>query len=160
MCVIADEDDQNGPYHDGEIEPNAPIVDIPNVELDPSLHLVERIGLAARAVNLRPARNPGLNVVTERVFLDDGSEVAFMRRGVRPRPHQRHVAKEHIEQLGQFVNAVPAQPTADPRDPFVALLRLLNDVAVFHDGHGAELEDPERAPVEAVPRLPEQRRTG
>ena len=53
---------------------------------------------------------------------------------------------------------IPTQPPADPRHPLVALLRLLNDVAIFHHRHGAKLVDPERPPIKTVPGLPKQRR--
>ena len=38
MRIVAYKHDQDGPYHDGEVEPNAPVVDVPNIEFDPSLH--------------------------------------------------------------------------------------------------------------------------
>jgi hypothetical protein len=70
MRVVVCKYDQNRPYHDGEIEPNTPVVNVPNIELDPALHLIERIRLAAGAVNLSPPGNTGLHVVTKRIFLD------------------------------------------------------------------------------------------
>src|SRR5271169_2836183 len=70
MRVVVCEYDQDRPYHDGEIQPNTPVVNVPNIEFDPAFHLIERIRLAAGAVNLSPTRNTGLHVVTERVFLD------------------------------------------------------------------------------------------
>jgi hypothetical protein len=49
MGVFAQENDEHGPYHDGEVEPNAPVVDVPKVKIDPPPHLVESVGLAASA---------------------------------------------------------------------------------------------------------------
>src|ERR1700735_3864696 len=158
MGIVAGKDNKNGPHHDGEVEPDTPVVDVPNIELDPSLHLIEGVRLAAGAVNLCPTRYTGLYVVAERIFLDNRCEMPFVRRRVGPRPDQRHVTQEHVEQLGELVNAVSTQPPADPRHPLVALLRLLNDVAIFHHRHGAKLVDPERPPIKTMPGLPKKRR--
>lgn len=38
---------------------------------------------------------------------------------VRARPHQAHIALHDVPELGQFVDAVPAQETAEGRDPRV-----------------------------------------
>ena len=81
----------------------------------------------------------------------------------RPRADEAHLAAEHVPQLGQLVERGPPQEAADPRDARVVVElehRAAELVAIGELGpprlgvgdHRAELDDRERAPVEADPR--------
>ena len=80
-----------------------------------------------------------------------------MVRHLRPRPHQRHIPFEHVEELGQFVQAELADQAAEPRFAGVALggpARFLFGV----DPHGAELVHHKGALVQADALLLEDHR--
>ena len=64
-----------------------------------------------------------------------------MGDGVRTRPHQRHLARQDIEQLRQFVEAGDPQNSADARDARVATVCLHDLRAVLQHVHGAEFVD-------------------
>src|SRR5690606_6570887 len=48
--------------NDAQIQPQRPVVDIPEVVLDALLPFLERVGLAAEAIDLRPSGNARLNL--------------------------------------------------------------------------------------------------
>jgi hypothetical protein len=55
---------EGGEEDDPQIEKEGPIVDIVQVVFNAMLHLLERVGLATTSVDLSPARNARLYVVT------------------------------------------------------------------------------------------------
>src|SRR5947209_7316698 len=102
-----------GARQDLDVEPERPPAHIANVE---DHHLGSREAVAAR--DLPQARDPRLH--------DFALEVPrLVRRPVvgheRSRPHEAHLASEHVEELGQLVEARPPQVLANPGDPRVGL---------------------------------------
>ena len=53
---------------DLKVEPKAPVIDVPQVEFDTFLNLLNLGRCASRTVALRPTRNPGLHMVAERII--------------------------------------------------------------------------------------------
>src|SRR5690606_13109401 len=79
------------------------------------------------------------------------------------RAHDAHLAPQDVPELGQLVEAGPPQQAPGPRDPGIlpaadhGLLVLVHAAGrTVH--HGPELQDLERAPVLADPRLAEEDR--
>ena len=92
-----------------------------------------------------------------------------LARQRRARADQAHVAAQHVEQLGQLVDGVAAQPPARLGDPRVVLHLeqaglvaglgvQLGEPLLGVDDHGAELEAAELLAVAADPGLPEEDR--
>ena len=79
--------------------------------------------------------------------------------GVRPRPDQRHVAGQNVEELRQLVDTAGAQQAAEPRYSGVIASRLPYRAAVFQDRHRAEFVNRELAAVEAAAALAKDDRT-
>ena len=52
---------------DLKVEPKAPIIDVPQIEFDTFLILLNLRRCAARTIALRPTSNPGLHMVAERI---------------------------------------------------------------------------------------------
>jgi hypothetical protein len=77
-----------------------------------------------------------------------------------PRSHQAHVPKEHIHQLGQFVQLVTAKNAPHLGDPAVAMPRDGKPLRLRLRFHGAEFVDGEQLPQAAYPLLAEDDRTG
>lgn len=71
-----------------EIEPQAPVIDVPKVELDPFLDVFEFGGRAAGAIALRPARHSRLDVTAESIIAQHLLKLKFMSKCVRARPDQ------------------------------------------------------------------------
>ena len=46
-----------------QIQPQRPVLDVPEVVLDAQRHFLRRVRLAAEAVNLRPAGHAGFDLV-------------------------------------------------------------------------------------------------
>ena len=76
--------------------------------------------------------------------------------------HQTHVAAQHVEQLGQLIEAPAAQQPAHGGDAGVVAAGLAQAglVAGLHHPHGAELKNAEAAAIEAVAVLQEEDRAG
>src|SRR6186713_2849548 len=69
---------------------------------------------------------------------------------------QGHLPAQDIEELRKFIDARPAQPAADWRDPLVIADRLSYLRTMFHHGHRSEFEDPEFLSVETIAKLREK----
>ena len=75
-----------------------------------------------------------------------------------PRPHQRHVAANDIDELRQFIDARSPQHPADARHALVVAFGLNDRTAVFQHRHRPEFENEEFAIVEAATPLTEDYR--
>ena len=110
---------------DVEVEQERPVLDVVEIVLDAALDLFLAVGLAAPAVDLRPAGDAGLDAVAREIAVD--RLVVEVLRGlgvdrVRPRADQRQVAVEHhVEELRQFVEAGLADEAADAGDARIVL---------------------------------------
>src|SRR5256885_8070771 len=141
-----------------QVEPHRPVVDVVEVVLDARAHLVVGVGLAAEAVHLRPAGDAGQHVVAARIARDLLLVFSIVRKRVRARANQRHVALEHVDELRQLVDVPSSQEAAKAGDARVVATSLAHHVAVFERGHGAELDDAEFLLVEAIAPLHEEQR--
>src|SRR4051812_16827288 len=136
--------------HDLQIERDGPVLDVIEVVLDP---LLER-GIAAPAVDLRPAGDAGLDLVAQHVLRNAVLELLDEIGALGPRADDRHIAAEDVPELRQFVEVKPAEPLADRRAARVVVARP--DRAGLVLGplvHRAEFVDVERLAVEAHPLL-------
>jgi hypothetical protein len=80
-----------------EIERQRPVVDVPNVLLDPPGHVLRLTRLAAQTDDLRGAGQTWLDVIAQSVVGDLPLVNLVMRDGVRPWTDKRHVAAQHIQ---------------------------------------------------------------
>src|SRR5690606_10959535 len=80
------------PYREGndlEIEPQRPVVDVPEVVLHAPFHFLKRVGFTAQAVYLCPSRNARLDLVPLHVGFDKILVVLVVRQCMGTRPHDR-----------------------------------------------------------------------
>ncbi len=120
---------------------------VPEVELDP-------LGPGERraAVDLRPAGDSRLHI--EPVQLLGVVGVDLVAKG-RPRADHRHVAANDVPELGQLVDADPAQEAPGLGDPAVALVdRVPGSLLLGADDHRAQLQQLEVDAVLADAHLP------
>ncbi len=96
--------------------------------------------------------------MAEHVGVDQLLVLLVVRDRVRPRPDDRHLAAQHVEELGELVERGASHEGSDARDPRIVLLRLRDACAVLRDRHRSELPDVEFAPSEPVAALPEEHR--
>src|SRR5205814_6714334 len=100
-----------GQDQDLEVEGQAPVFDVVEVALDP---LVDR-RVAPPAVDLRPAGDPRLDLVTEHVAGHPAAELLDEARALGARPDQAHLPQQHVPQLWQLVEAPASQERAESR---------------------------------------------
>src|SRR3954471_250609 len=156
---------EHGPerhQQDLDVEPERPVLDVVVVPLD----AVGERGLAAQAVNLGPAGDPGLDAVAVAVAVDVALEQPGEVRTLGTWADQAHVALEHVQQLRQLVERGAAQEGAEARAAVVALnpagggvrRQVRHRERLGRGAHGAELAHLELTAVEAVARLAEEDR--
>src|SRR4029079_4751833 len=141
--IAAPEELEDRVNEDAQVEPEAPILDVPKVAIDPLLHQLETGGFSAETIDLSPAGQAGLHVLPECVIGDELGVPVIVGYGMRSRTNDRHIAAQHVHELRQLVDAGGAQDCPDARDAWIPALRLTNYVAVFQYVHRAELEDGE-----------------
>lgn len=90
---------------DAEIERETLVVDVPEIVGEFPLPIE-----AVASVHLRPAGDSGADVVTAHLFRRVAAEICSEQR---TRPDQAHLAAEHVDQLGKFVQAAAAQKVSE-----------------------------------------------
>ena len=129
--AIAPCDDCDGAPKNAQVEPQRSVLDVPNVKREA---IVPAEGVPA--VDLGPTGEARAHFVASGFLCGVSGEV---RGGQRSGTDEAHLAAQHVPQLGKFVKARGAQPTAEPREAL--LIREERAVLVARVGHGAELED-------------------
>jgi hypothetical protein len=140
------------------VQPEAPVAYVPQVQLEALFHEIDGRCLAAEAIHLSPPADAGFHVISKCIVGHDPLIFGVVGDRMRPRPHQRHAAAEHIEELRQFVDARSPKPATHAGDARIVPGGLANLRTVLEDAHRAEFEDPKRATVEAVACLGEEHR--
>ena len=114
-----------------QVEPQRPVAQVIEIVVDPGLHLVEGAGLAAVAIDLGPAGDSGLDLVSNHITFYEVAVDFVVRYGMRAGADDAHAPLQHIEELGQLIERVPAQEGADAGNAGIALLRLADGVAIL-----------------------------
>src|ERR1700738_2761862 len=96
---------KTGLDQDMEIEHQAPVVDVPEIERDAARDFLYRRCGAARAIALRPSRQARLHVVPECIVTHELLKVIVVGERMRPWTDQGHFAAQDIHKLRQFINA-------------------------------------------------------
>ena len=111
-------------------------------------------GGAVSFIDLRPARQPGLDLQARPVEGDRLLQFRDELRPLRTRPNHGHVALEDRQHLGKLVEPDPPQEASHARDALVAGDGPAGLVAFFRiAAHRPEFEQPKGTPVQARPPL-------
>ena len=153
------------PPQQHDIQPDVPVADVPGVHLDPFF-----VGGVAAAVHLPHAGDAGMDHVE---VLDVGAVFGDFGGDNGTGSHQAHLADEHVEQLGQFVQAGFPQHLPHPGHPGIVLQfefgfpflpgfgicrQIFFQFFVRVHAHGAEFQTGEQFPVLADPLVGEDHR--
>ena len=71
-----------------KVQPETPVIDVPQIEFDPLLDLLDFGRCTARAVALCPTGNSGFDVVAERIVAQNFFELAIVGQRMRPWPNE------------------------------------------------------------------------
>src|SRR5262245_33557679 len=93
--VPAEPDAENSGEKDANIQRQRPVANVVHIMLDA---LLQR-SLAAIAANLRKPRHAGLHLVPQHVLRNLRLELLNKLRSLRPRANQRHLPRQHVEQI-------------------------------------------------------------
>src|ERR1700687_2975194 len=84
------------PEQNLHIEDDCPIIDIPDIELDPSFHLCKIPRLAAKSIHLGPTGYSRLHVMPKGIVRDKRTIFVIVGYGMRSRTDKGHVPFQHI----------------------------------------------------------------
>src|SRR5690606_22604527 len=156
--TASEKHDLDGLQQDQEIEQQAMVLDVEQVELQ--LLVCVCGGCAIGIAELRPPGQARLHRVAHAVVADFVVELVDKLRALGPRADKAHVAGQHVEQLRQFVQAGLADEAAHTGGPVIVAARPLRNAILLGIGaHAAELRQLEAAAALAHPDLPVQRRS-
>jgi hypothetical protein len=125
----------HGTQQDPEVQPQTPVIDIPSIQFEPPAE-----GDVLPAVDLRPARDAGLDVVSSGLLRRVMRQVLGQERAGA---HETHLSREDVPELRQLVDACPPQEATEASEALVVGKRPSVGCALFHP-HGAELHQGER----------------
>src|SRR5712664_459385 len=141
---------KNGLDQNLDVEPKAPVVDVPQIHFYAPCNLFDGGGCASQSIDLRPSRHPGFDVMAEGVVLQQSFKLVVVSQGMRPWSDQRHFSPQDVYKLRQFVNADGAQQPANSGYARIIARSLRNNIAIFLHRHGAELEHDKLTAVESL----------
>src|SRR5580704_7384388 len=120
-----------------------------------------QIGVAAKTVYLSPAGDAGFDRMASVIMRDLVLKVPNQLRAFRPRPHEAHLAFEHIPELWDLVDVPLPHKSADSKAARV-IFRGPADFPVFFriEPHTANLQHLEGLAIPAESPLAVQDRSG
>lgn len=124
------------------------MLQIIQVELKPTEHLLHRVGIAVVERRIRGhTRADLIEILIARVVLHDLVYEVFPLGSV---PHKGHIADKNIPKLRQLVEMVSPEKFPYPRHPRIVLVLIeRRSVLLGIHPHAPELIDIERLPVES-----------
>ena len=142
---------------DANVEGDGPMADIVKVVRDPHLHLIDEVGFPSPPIDLRPTRDAGLDLVAQKVSVDQFAVLLVVLESMGPRSDQRHASRYHVHQLRDLVEARTAQERAQLGDPGIAAPCLAHTafrLVVY--AHRSELPDFDGLAVQPTTSLAKQ----
>src|SRR5262249_1696197 len=127
--------------------------------LQTSLHLLERVRLAAVSIHLRPSCNSGLYVVPARKRQDLFLEHPIVSSCVRSGTDDRHFPGQDVKKLRKLVNVGTPQNATHPRNARIMSYDLFEVAPILQGRHGAKLKHSYGPVVVSVPLLTKKDRT-
>src|SRR6266436_6652444 len=134
----------------------------------PMLHIIKimndsfgQIGIAPKTVHLRPSGDPRFHRMASVVMRDLMLKVPDQFRAFGPRPHEAHLALEHIPELRYLVDIPLPHKRADSK-PARVVFRGPADFSVLLSvqSHAAKFHHIERLAIPAEPSLAVQNGSG
>src|SRR5439155_14790459 len=151
--TLAEEHDPDGLDEDQQIEQERMVLDVEKIVLEflDRLFQIAAIGVAY----LRPAGEPGLDAVPDRVERDLLGKRADKRGPLGSRTDEAHLPAQDIDQLRQLVNARMAHESPHRGNARIVDARPGRPPVLFGVlGHAPELEQREFVPMPSDPFLP------
>lgn len=94
--VFTARDYKYGSQDDGKIEAQAPVIDIPKVQIDSTFHVGNGRCLTSMPIYLRPARQPWLHMVSKCIIVNNFVKLVVVSSRVRARPDNRHSTAQNV----------------------------------------------------------------
>src|SRR2546428_3791475 len=113
-CSELFEHDGEGPRHDLHVLPEGLVADVFEVKTQFATDVVDALIVAM--IHLRPPRDAGAHALALAVAVDLLAQPREDRGLLGARPHDVHFPPQHVEQLGQFVEAVETQDASHRGD--------------------------------------------
>ena len=153
--LVGHEKCDDGEEDDPDVEPEGPVLDIPDVLLYAFLHLPHLFRFTATATHLCPAGDAGEAEMPHHVLVDDLAILLGVCQHVRAWSYDAHVALEHVEELREFIDVGLSYEITEGEFTRVVLGGLYL-VGVLVDMHRPEFIASERFAIESRPLLLEE----
>ena len=144
--------------HNAYVEPDRPVLDVPDVSLDALFHLPEFLGLSTITRNLCPSRDARFGEMTYHVLVDDGTIYLSVMQHVRSWTYDAHVSPQHVDELRKLIDVGLSHEVAKGELARI-VLGGLHQVGILVDVHGAELQTLESLAVQSRSCLTEKDRS-
>ena len=144
--------------HNIYVEPNSPVLHIPDVASYATFHLVYFLCLATEACHLAPSGDARLDKVAHHIVVDYLRVVVGLLHHVRTRTHDTHLSEEHIDELWHLVKIGLAHDVA-PLCLTWVVERSLYGVGILVHLHASELQTVEVLAVKTRTLLSEEYRS-
>ena len=123
--------------HDADIQPEAPILHIPDILPDTGLHLGQFLRFTTTTRYLSPTRDTRFDKVTDHVFIYQFGILLRMLQHVRTGTHYRHIPSQYVDKLRQLIDTAFTKKITEFRLARV-VLRSLQRIALGVHLHTAE----------------------
>ena len=94
-----------GSQENNQIQPDAPVVDVFDIRLNPSRHLLDRLCFPPISPYLGEPSNSRLDIMTSEIVVYLARILLVMLDGMGSGSNQGHFPAEDVDELGQFVQA-------------------------------------------------------
>src|SRR6266404_5093798 len=92
-----------------DVEPKAPIIDVPQIKLYTLCDAFDRRRLASCSVALCPTGDARLDVMAKGVIAQNTFEIVVVCQRMWARSNQRHFTPQNIQDLGQLIDTCRSQ---------------------------------------------------
>jgi len=159
ICVLVwDDNALGGKVYDTDVQPETPVLDVPDVSLDALFHLPKFLGLSTIASHLCPSRDAWFGEMAHHVLVDDGAIYLSVMQHVGSWTYDAHVSLQHVDELWELIDVGLSHEVAKGELARV-VLGGLHQVCILIDVHRAELQAQESLAVQSRSCLTEEDRS-
>ena len=159
ICVLVwDDNALGGEVYDTDVQPETPVLDVPDVSLDSLFHLPKFLGFTTIAGHLCPSRDARFGEMAHHVLVNDGTIYLSVMQHVRSWTYDAHVSLQHVDELWELIDVGLSHEVAKGELARV-VLGGLHQVGILVDVHGAELQTLESLAVQSRSCLTEKDRS-
>ena len=147
-----------GAQDDGQVQHGRPVFEIEHIGLEAMGDGFDGAGFAAEAADLGQARDAGLDEGADVEGGHDVRKMVVVFDQVGARADNAHLAAKHVDELGEFIQGIPAQDAAGGKE--AGAIGIGRGISGGRRMHGPEFPDGKFAVLDACADLLEEEWAG